>query len=452
MSTLQQKVSCYTDLHAITSKYGTSKQRIALDFKVSTLLKELETDSSAKSVKDKHIQFIQPTQVEDIITMLHQFDVVRTRKDIQTSELSSDEASLYEDAVNCIEPNTEEEAKHEVETLATCKMVPQEEETFATCEMVPVKNLLSLQVIRDRISLIKLESLNAETGVFETCVVAVDILSDGRTILLLGENKLQLHSKKISLTSKYKLQHKVKDMCFVEENKNGAFQVAVCFYQSCKIICLEHVSEFLEKHEINCSHTVVNISMYVHHLVALVERKSSKSSYEIQLLDIPTGCVCYAFDEFKFSSAQFSYMPGVSICKPNRISTCKTTMKVIVAGEQHIYRFNINDGECEPNTSYAVGQCEWKYRTDVDEPFLLNYTDNVKCVKCDRQGNMYVSAYYGLYQLYNFNADKCSVRSIIPNCRTVASFAIDEIRNRIIVGYMGADRVHVFEYIILTDT
>ncbi|KAH3719263.1 hypothetical protein DPMN_062095 [Dreissena polymorpha] len=142
-------------------KYGTSKQRIALDFKVSTLLKELETDSSAKSVKDKQIQFIQPTQVEDVITMLHQFDVVRTRKDIQTSELSSDEASLYEDAVECIEPNTEEEAKHEVETLATCKMVPQEEETLATCEMVPVKNLLSLQVICDRISLIKLKSLNA---------------------------------------------------------------------------------------------------------------------------------------------------------------------------------------------------------------------------------------------------------------------------------------------------
>ncbi|KAH3719286.1 hypothetical protein DPMN_062117 [Dreissena polymorpha] len=186
--------------------------------------------------------------------------------------------------------------------------------------------------------------------------------------------------------------------------------------------------------------------MNVRHLVALVERTSSKSSYEIQLLDIWTGHVCYAFDEFKLSSSRYnSYGSIVNIYRPKRISTCKTTMRVIVADTNTVYRCNIKDGECELYTVYAVGQCDWHYKINQNS---FSEFQQANDVKCDNQGNMYAITYNGLYQLYEMISYKnsCSLQKLIRHCGLVASMAIDEIRNRIIVGYENADRVHVFDY------
>ncbi|KAH3719347.1 uncharacterized protein LOC127854991 [Dreissena polymorpha] len=443
MSNLEQKTSYYENLQAITSKFGTPTQSIALNFKLLTLLKEFQTDESVKSIRDKQIQFIQPTKVEDLITMLHQLNVVRTRKCNEASELSSDDASLYVDDVKCIETNTKDGAK-------------QLEESLATCEMVQKKDLSRLKVIHDRISLLKFESQHTEE--LQTSVVAADFLSDGRLILLQQENTLQLYSKtlcstlqlysnKLSFTSKFQLQNNVKDMSVVEQNKNGSFTVAVCFDQSSKILFLEYESEFLQKNMYYCSDSVLSISMYVHHMVALVERNSEKSSYGIQLLDIPTGHVCYAFDEFKLSSSQNNgKWSVVKLSQPNRISTCKTTMKVIVADRNTIYRFNIKDGECNRNTFYAVGQCYYESMY-TKSPVLMNAHD----VKCDTQGNMYVLTNDGFYQLNKVNT--VPKRRRLNSCRgNATSIAIDEIRNRLIVGYMNADRAHVFDFILPTDT
>ncbi|KAH3719259.1 hypothetical protein DPMN_062091 [Dreissena polymorpha] len=182
--------------------------------------------------------------------------------------------------------------------------------------------------------------------------------------------------------------------------------------------------------------------MYVRHLVALVERESSRPSYEIQLLDISTGPVCYVFDEFKLSSSRHQgYWPVVYLCKPNRISTCKKNMKVIVADEKTIYRFNIEDGECD--TVYAVGICAWSYdATCTSEIKQGNSRDReinpqelkkTVDVKCDSQGNMYAITNHGLYQLHSmssFYLNNCSVQSLIT-CFGNKSLAIDEIRQRI---------------------
>ncbi|KAH3719296.1 hypothetical protein DPMN_062127 [Dreissena polymorpha] len=435
LSNLEQKTSYYENLQAITSKFGTPTQSIALNFKLLTLLKEFQTDESVKSIRDKQIQFIQPTKVEDLITMLHQLNVVRTRKCNEASELSSDEAPPYVDDVKCIETNTKDGAK-------------QIEESLATCEMVQKKDLSRLKVIHDRIKLLKFESQHYQE--LQTCVVAADILSDGRLILLQQEHTLQLYSKELSFTSNVQLKGKVKDMSVVEQNRNGSFKVAVCFDQSSKILFLEYESEFRQKNMIYCSNSVLNISMYVHHLVALVERNSKKSSYEIQLLDIWTGHVCYAFDEFKLSSCQNNgKWSVVNLYQPNRISTCKTTMKVIVADWNTIYRFNIKDGKCDQNTFYAVGQCEHYVAPSIKSPILTNAKD----VKFDTQGFMYVLKYDGLYQLYKVISDtSCSGRRLNSCRENAASMAIDEIRNRIIVGYMDADRAHVFDFILPTDT
>ncbi|KAH3719287.1 hypothetical protein DPMN_062118 [Dreissena polymorpha] len=158
MSNLEKKASYYTNLHTITSKYGTSRQGIALNFKVSTLLKELETNDFVKSLMDKQIQFIQPTKVEDVILMLQQFDVVFKRTDNQDSELSSDKAWLYEDAVEFIEPTIGDDAKQMVQSLGTC-------------EIEPSKNMRHLQIMDDRIRLLKFEDQKTEE--VKTCVVAV---------------------------------------------------------------------------------------------------------------------------------------------------------------------------------------------------------------------------------------------------------------------------------------
>ncbi|KAH3719078.1 hypothetical protein DPMN_061907 [Dreissena polymorpha] len=433
LSKLEKKTLIYENMHNITSKYGTEKHRIAFNFTLSTLQKDLDEDDSVKSVINDKLQFIQPTKVEDLMGMLRRFDVVLTCRDEQESELSSDEASIHEDAMEFQEPKTRD--------VAT-----QYEENLAECGKASKRRLRCLNVIHDNIRLLKFEYHQKKE--IKRSVVAVDILYDGRIILLQHEKMLTLHSSKLQLSSTFQLKRNAKDMCAVQQTSKGDFTLAVCFEQSSKISILEYHDEFQETNYFNCSQNVISISMYDYHLVTLVERKSSKSSYEIQLLDIPTGHVCYTFDEFKKETSEHAnYYACITFIKPYRIRACQKTNHVVLVDANAVYRFSIGDGKCENDTLYAVGQCVW-YHDEVlkTPPNLKNATD----VKCDSQGNMYVQANNSLYQLYPSNG-RFIIRLLMKQFDNVSALAIDESRNRLVVGYKDSDRAHVYKYSFLRD-
>ncbi|KAH3719080.1 hypothetical protein DPMN_061909 [Dreissena polymorpha] len=408
-------------MKTITSKHGTARQNIALNFKLALLLKELESNDSMESVCSKQIQFLKSNTFQDLISELDQFDVILRSKDEWASDMCSDEESLYEDALELPETNKRDEAT-------------QVEQLMIAHELGPKKPLHRLDVKHDDIRLLKIESQNPEEVLCS--IVALHVLSDGRIVLLQQGNNLKLHSRTLPLISQLQLKHNVKDMCIIDQNRNGLFTVAVCFEQSCTITFIGHDVKFQERHTIHCSNNVVCISMYVHHLVALVETKGFKSSFEIQLLDKSTGHACYAFDKFKRMNDTHSlHGTNVVIDKPTRIYACKTKMKITLADANTVYIFKIEDGDCNHQTVCAVGQCVWKLS---DIALSLN---NVRDVKCDSQGHVYALTKSYLYQMpqpcINYN-----LRYLISNCRTAAAVAIDEYSQSIVLGQKNADRAH----------
>ncbi|KAH3719085.1 hypothetical protein DPMN_061914 [Dreissena polymorpha] len=179
--------------------------------------------------------------------------------------------------------------------------------------------------------------------------------------------------------------------------------------------------------------------MYVHHLVALVETKGLKSSYEIQLLDKSTGHACYAFDEFKGINYKHNWHgTDVAIDNPTRIYACTTTLKLILADAITVYIFKIEDGDCKHQTLSAVGQCVWKCIEAFTPAPNLN---NLRDVKCDSQGNVYALTKSHLYQIpqpYSYY----NLRCLISGCRTAAAVAIDEYSQSIVLGHKNA-RLHI---------
>ncbi|XP_052248189.1 uncharacterized protein LOC127856170 isoform X2 [Dreissena polymorpha] len=430
LSKIVKKASFYETMKTITSKHGTARQNIALNFKLALLLKELESNDSMESVCSKQIQFLKSNTFQDLISELDQFDVILRSKDEWASDMCSDEESLYEDALELPETNKRDEAT-------------QVEQLMIAHELGPKKPLHRLDVKHDDIRLLKIESQNPEEVLCS--IVALHVLSDGRIVLLQQGNNLKLHSRTLPLISQLQLKHNVKDMCIIDQNRNGLFTVAVCFEQSCTITFIGHDVKFQERHTIHCSNNVVCISMYVHHLVALVETKGFKSSFEIQLLDKSTGHACYAFDKFKRMNDTHSlHGTNVVIDKPTRIYACKTKMKITLADANTVYIFKIEDGDCNHQTVCAVGQCVWKLS---DIALSLN---NVRDVKCDSQGHVYALTKSYLYQMpqpcINYN-----LRCLISDCRTAAAVAIDEYSQSIVLGQKNADRAHVYSYRFSTD-
>ncbi|XP_052248188.1 uncharacterized protein LOC127856170 isoform X1 [Dreissena polymorpha] len=430
LSNIVKKASFYEHMQAITSRYGTAKQNVALNFTLSVLLKELESNDSIDSVFSKQIQFLKSNNFEDLISELNRYDVVLRSKDERASDICSDEEDTYEDALDHLQTNKRDEAT-------------QVEQLMIAHELGPKRPLRNLAVKHDDIRLLKIESQKPET--IMCSIVALHVLSDGRILLLQQENILKLHSRTLTLISKFQFKQNVKDMCISDQNKNGLFTVAVCFEQSRTITFIEHDVTFQERHTIHCSDNVFSISMYVHHLVALVETKGLKSSYEIQLLDKSTGHACYAFDEFKRMNDTHSlHGTNVVIVKPTRIYACKTKMKITLADANTVYIFKIEDGDCNHQTVCAVGQCVWKL-SDI-EPNL----NNVRDVKCDSQGHVYALTKSYLYQIpqpcINYN-----LRCLISDCRTAAAVAIDEYSQSIVLGQKNADRAHVYSYRFSTD-
>ncbi|KAH3719088.1 E3 ubiquitin-protein ligase TRIM33-like isoform X4 [Dreissena polymorpha] len=111
LSNIVKKASFYEHMQAIRSRYGTAKQNVALNFTLSVLLKELESnDDSIDSVFSKQIQFLKSNNFEDLISELNQYDVVLRSKDERASDICSDEEDTYEDALDLLQTNKRDEA------------------------------------------------------------------------------------------------------------------------------------------------------------------------------------------------------------------------------------------------------------------------------------------------------------------------------------------------------
>ncbi|KAH3706936.1 hypothetical protein DPMN_066327 [Dreissena polymorpha] len=157
----------------------------------------------------------------------------------------------------------------------------------------------------------------------------------------------------------------------------------------------------------------------------------------IQLLNISTGHVCYAFDEKRWTSNGSNISANI-----NRIRACKTTKKIAVACQETLFQVKIDDGECQKGTVHAVCPFVWKYRKTHDaQPEIKDISD----VKWDSQGNIYVANGNGVYQFGLING-VFKERALITMRGNCSAIAIDEHRNMIVVGYSDSNLVHVYEY------
>ncbi|KAH3719084.1 transcription intermediary factor 1-alpha-like [Dreissena polymorpha] len=170
LSNIVKKASFYEHMQAITSRYGTAKQNVALNFALSVLRKELESNDSIESVCSKQIQFlkINKNNFRDLISELDQCDVILRSKDERASDICSDEESLYEDALDLPATNKRDEAT-------------QVEQLMIAHELGPKRPLHRLNVTHDDIRLIKIESQKPEE--IQCSIVALHVLPDGRILL-----------------------------------------------------------------------------------------------------------------------------------------------------------------------------------------------------------------------------------------------------------------------------
>ncbi|XP_052248207.1 uncharacterized protein LOC127856178 [Dreissena polymorpha] len=344
--------------------------------------------------------------------MLPQCDVVIKCNDRQAQELSSDE-------------HTDPEPKARDATTQV------DEIDFVTRSCLN-QNLHEMHIRFDNIKLMPCG---------EYAIISLDVLADGR-ILVLSECAMGLYSIKLTLISTFDIKHRVNDMCIVKENKDGYLNVAVCFHKLNKLQIVEHFNEFRELSYITCEGDVISISMCVYHLAVLL------SHYEVQLLDIATGHVCYAYKEFRWT------INGsiVRLCSPIRIHICSSKNLLIVVDENTIYSFNIKDGKCKEDTLYLVGSCHWGYsQFSCTKPEFKDAND----VKCDSNGNIYVATSKSIYQVNSTGTARTLIQHytdandiLYGFCKTCA---IDEYRNRIVVGFVFSRYVRVYDYTLPTN-
>ncbi|KAH3706939.1 hypothetical protein DPMN_066330 [Dreissena polymorpha] len=166
-----------------------------------------------------------------------------------------------------------------------------------------------------------------------------------------------------------------------------------------------------------------------HHLLVV-------GSGPVQLLDISTGHVCYAFDEKMWARNGSKISTTIK-----RVRACKATNKIALACSDTVYRVNIEDGACQKDTLHAVCPFVWRYQQSRDRPEIKENED----VNCDSQGNMYIANKCGVYQfcLEDGIINERLLITIRENCTAIA---IDEQRNRIVVAWSNSNRIYVYEY------
>ncbi|KAH3706944.1 hypothetical protein DPMN_066335 [Dreissena polymorpha] len=189
--------------------------------------------------------------------------------------------------------------------------------------------------------------------------------------------------------------------------------------------------EFCEKYSISCSHTIYSITLLGHHLLVV-------GSGPIQLLDISTGQVCYAFDEVIWASNGSN-----TNTKINKIRACKVTKKIALACSDTVYHVKIDDGECQAETLHTVCPFVWKYENFDGDQLEMKCNEDVKW---DSQGNMYIANSHGVYQFCLING-KFKERALIAMCENCS----DEHKKRIVVGHSDSNRLHVYEYKLFAE-
>ncbi|KAH3706942.1 uncharacterized protein LOC127857659 [Dreissena polymorpha] len=413
LSKIEKKALSYENLFDLASKFGTMKQNAVLHFLASKLMKELEEDDLIKKNSTVKIKCVQTVSTEDIVNTMNQCDVVLASAYEQGSELFSDEAL---DEGSLLFPATK------TRTVAT-----QVEQQIDSNKNTSKKSLCEMKIMYDSIKLLLCECKH-NGGV--PPVIALDVLTDGR-ILLLHQKMIKVYSLKLILLSCFNLNSLAKDMCVVEEKKDGVFTVAFCFGAwAKKIMFLEYNDGFREKYVIDCKENLQSVTMLGHHLLVV-------HTNGVQLLDISTGHVCYAFDEKRWARNGSNISANI-----NRIRACKTTKKIAVACQETLFQVKIDDGECQKDTVHAVCPFVWKYRKTHDaQPEIKDISD----VKWDSQGNIYVANGNGVYQFCLING-VLKERALITMRGNCSAIAIDEHRNRIVVGYSDSNLVHVYEY------
>ncbi|KAH3706956.1 hypothetical protein DPMN_066347 [Dreissena polymorpha] len=412
LSIIEKKALRYANLFDVASKFGTMKHNVVFHFLVSMLMKELEADDLLKKNSTLKIKCVQTVSTEEIVNMMGQCSIALVCSDEQGPESCSDEV-FDEHSLTFPTPKTR--------TVAT-----------------QVEGLVDLNTNTLEKSLYKMKILynNVKLLICECPVIGLDVLTDGR-ILLLHASMIKVYSLKLVLISKFSFDvnnnFHARDMFVLEENKYGVFTVAIClnlYNINHKITLIEFTDGFREKHAIDCSYFIKSITLLGHHVLVV-------GSDQIQLLDISTGRVCYAFDETMWASNGSKINTTI-----NRVRACKATNKIALACNDTVYRVNIEDGECQKDTLHAVCPFVWKYIRCLDsQPEIKDNAD----IKCDSQGNMYIANNCGVYQFCIGNG-LFKERPLITVRANCSAIAIDEERNRIVVGCSTSNRIYVYEY------
>ncbi|KAH3706933.1 uncharacterized protein LOC127857658 [Dreissena polymorpha] len=419
LSIIEKKALRYVNLFDVASKFGTMKHNVVFHFLVSMLMKELEADDLLKKNSTSKIKCVQAISTEEIASMMGQCSIALACSDEQGSESCSDEA-LDEHSLRFPTPKTRTVAT-QVEGLVDLNTNTLE------------KSLHKMKILYNNVKLLICECPK-QNGKYAP-VIGLDVLTDGR-ILLLHSRMIKVYSLKLVLISKFSfdVNFRAKDMCVLEENEYGVFTVAISLASFCnmktKITLIEYTDGFREKHAINCRYFINSITLLGHHVLVV-------GSDQIQLLDISTGRVCYAFDETMWASNGSKINTTI-----NRVRACKATNKIALACNDTVYRVKIEDGECQKDTLHAVCPFVWKYiRCLESQPEIKDNAD----IKWDSQGNMYIANNCGVYQFCIGNS-LFKERPLITVRENCSAIAIDEERNRIVVGCSTSNRIYVYEY------